>query len=462
MRIVADQTNNSLERGSDVTTNVAVPIMSGEQMVALSKKHTLYEWSAQSKVDPIPVAKAKGIYFWTPEGKRFIDFNSQLMSVNIGHGDSRVIEAIHQQALTLAYANPFMATEPRARLGAKLAEITPGDIDTFFFTNGGSEANENAVKIARLFTGRHKILARYRSYHGATAGSISLTGDPRRWAAEPGIPGVIRVFDPYHGIERGWDSVDQALANIEEVIQLEGPQTIAAFILEPVTGTNGVLVPPDGYLQGVREICSKHGILMIADEVMSGFGRTGEWFAVDHWKVVPDLITMAKGLTSSYLPLGAVGMRAHIAQHFQDKVFYGGLTYNSHPMGCVAALATIQVYEQDRLLENTKKMDNVLKRLLWDLESHHPSVGAVRSIGLFGIVELVRNRRTREPMAPFNGTSAEMAALEKFFREQGLYTLVRWNTFFTNPPLCISEKELREAFAIIDRGLEITDQAVPA
>ncbi|HEV2728500.1 MAG TPA: aminotransferase class III-fold pyridoxal phosphate-dependent enzyme, partial [Terriglobales bacterium] len=325
-----------------MTTHLAVPAMTGEEMIALVKKHTLFEWSAQSKVDPLPVAKAKGVYFWTPEGKRFLDFNSQLMSVNIGHGDSRVIEAIHQQASTLAYANPFMATEPRARLGAKLAEITPGDIDTFFFTNGGAESNENAIKIARLFTGRHKILARYRSYHGATAGSMSLTGDPRRWANEPGIPGVIRVFDPYHGIERGWDTAEQALANVEEVIQLEGAQNIAAFILEPVTGTNGVLVPPDGYLQGVREICTKHGTLMIADEVMSGFGRTGEWFAVDHWKVVPDLITMAKGLTSSYLPLGAVGMRHHIAKYFQDKVFYGGLTYNSHPMGCAAALATIR------------------------------------------------------------------------------------------------------------------------
>jgi taurine--2-oxoglutarate transaminase len=434
--------------------------MSGEQIVALSKKHTLYEWSAQSKVDPIPVAKAKGIYFWTPEGKRFIDFNSQLMSVNIGHGDPRVIEAIHQQASTLAYANPFMATEPRARLGAKLAEIAPGDIDTFFFTNGGAEANENAIKIARFFTGRHKILARYRSYHGATAGSISLTGDPRRWAAEPGIPGVIRVFDPYHGIERGWDSVAEALANIEEVIQLEGPQNIAAFILEPVTGTNGVLVPPDGYLEGVREICSKHGILMIADEVMSGFGRTGKWFAVDHWKVVPDLISMAKGLTSSYLPLGAVGMRHHIAQYFQDNVFYGGLTYNSHPVGCAAALATIRVYEEDHLIENARKMGSVMKQLLLDLESRHPSVGAVRSIGLFGIVELVRNRHKREPMAPFNGSSEEMAALGRFFREQGLYTFVRWNTFFTNPPLCITENELREGFAIIDRGLEAADKAV--
>lgn len=443
-----------------MATNVAAVPMTGEEMVALSKKHTLFEWSAQSKVDPLPVAGAKGVYFWTPEGKRFLDFNSQLMSVNIGHGDPRVIEAIRRQATTLAYANPFMATEPRARLGAKLAEITPGDIDTFFFTNGGAESNENAIKVARLFTGRHKILTRYRSYHGATAGSMSLTGDPRRWANEPGIPGVIRVFDPYHGIERGWDTVEQALANIEEVIQLEGSQHIAAFILEPVTGTNGVLVPPDGYLQGVREICNKYGILMIADEVMSGFGRTGEWFAVDHWKVVPDLITMAKGLTSSYLPLGAVGMRNHIARHFEDKVFYGGLTYNSHPMGCAAALATIHVYEEDRLVERAKKMGNVMKLLLSDLVSRHPCVGAVRSIGLFGIVELVRNRRRREPMAPFNSSSEEMARLGRFFREQGLYTFLRWNTFFTNPPLCISEEELREGFAIIDRGLEITDKAV--
>jgi taurine---2-oxoglutarate transaminase len=440
-----------------VTENAA---MTGREIVDLSRKHTLYEWSAQSKVDPIPVARAKGIYFYTPEGKRFIDFNSQLMSVNIGHGDERVIQAIQDQAETLAYANPFMATEVRARLGKKLAEITPGDIDTFFFTNGGADANENAIKLARFFTGRHKILARYRSYHGATAGAISLTGDPRRWAAEPGIPGVVHVLDPYHGIERGWDSAESSLAMIEETIQLEGPHTIAAFILEPVTGTNGVLVPPAGYLEGVRKICDKYGIVMIADEVMSGFGRTGEWFACDHWKVVPDLLCMAKGLTSSYLPLGAVGMRHHIAQHFQDKVFYGGLTYNSHPMGCAAALATIGVYEEDRLIENAKKMGLVMKQLLAELQAKHPSVGAVRSIGLFGLVELIRSRKTRQPMAPFNGTSEEMGALGRFFREQGLYTFVRWHTFFTNPPLCINEEQLREGFAIIDRGLEIADKAV--
>lgn len=434
--------------------------LTGDEIVALTKQHTLYEWSAQSKVDPIPVARAEGVYFYTPEGKRFLDLNSQLMSVNAGHGERRIIDAIHAQLSKLAFANPFMATEPRARLGAKLAELCPGDIDVFFFTNGGAEANENAIKLARQVTGRHKILARYRSYHGATAGAIALTGDPRRWATEPGMPGVVRVMDPYHGIQRGWDDTSTALAHLEEVIQLEGPQTIAAFILETVTGTNGILVPPEGYLKGVRELCTKHGILLIADEVMAGFGRTGEWFAVNHWGVVPDLLTMAKGLTSSYVPLGAVGMRRAIADHFKDKVFYGGLTYNSHPVGCAAALAAIQVYEDDRLVERAKATGLALKRLLADLAAKHPSVGAVRSLGLFGIVELVRDRKTMEPMAPFNGTSEEMAALGRFFKNEGLYTMVRWNCFYTNPPLTITEAQLGEAFAIIDRGLELTDRAV--
>jgi taurine--2-oxoglutarate transaminase len=434
--------------------------LSGEEIVALTRKHTLYDWSAQANVDPIPIARAKGVHFWTPEGKRFIDFNSQLMSVNIGHGDERVNRAIQEQLAQVAYVNPWMATAPRALLGAKLAQIAPGDIDVFFFTTGGADANENAVRIARQFTGRHKILARYRSYHGSTAGMISLTGEPRRWAAEPALSGVVHVVDPYHGIQRGWDDAATALAHLEEVIQLEGAQTIAAFILETVTGTNGVLVPPDGYLQGVREICTRHGILMICDEVMAGFGRTGEWFAVNHWKVVPDLVTMAKGLTSSYVPMGAVGMRRAIADHFRDRVFNSGLTYGSHPIGCAAALATIRVYEEDRLVERARERGALMKALLAELAAKHPSVGAVRSIGLFGCVELVRDRRTLEPLAPFNGTSPEMAALGKFFRQEGLYTLVRWNTFFTNPPLVVSEAELREAFAIVDRGLAITDQAV--
>ena len=434
--------------------------MTGDEIVALTKRHTLFEWSAQSKVDPIPVAGAKGCYFWTPEGKRFLDFNSQLMCTNIGHGHPKVVEAIQRQAETLAYANPFMATEPRARLGAKLAEITPGDIDTFFFTNGGAEANENAIKLARFVTGRQKILARYRSYHGGTAGAIALTGDPRRWAAEPSIPGVVHVLDPYHGIQRGWDSADEALANLEETIQLEGANTIAAFILETVTGTNGILVPPDGYMQGVREICDRYGILMIADEVMAGFGRTGKWFAIDHYDVVPDLITMAKGLTSAYVQLGALGMRHKYAEHFEKNVFYGGLTYNSHPLACATALATIEVYEDEKLIERAARMGDRMKVHLEQLAARHPSVGAVRSIGLFGIVELVRDRTTMEPMAPFNGTSDEMVALGKRFRDEGLYTLVRWNYFFTNPPLVISEEELSEGFGIIDRALELTDAAV--
>ena len=434
--------------------------MTSEEIVELCRRHTLFEWSAQAAVDPIPVARAKGIYFWTPDDKRFIDFNSQLMCVNIGHGDERVIRAIKEQAEVLPYANPFMATEVRARLAVKLAELTPGDIDAFFFTNGGAEANENAIRIARLFTGRHKIGARYRSYHGGTAGALTLTGDPRRWAAEPGIPGVFRIPEFYHGVDKRTETAEEVLARTEEIIQLEGANTIAAIIVEPVTGTNGILIPPDGYMQGLRALCDKYGILLIADEVMAGFGRTGEWFSVNHWKVEPDLISMAKGLTSAYVQLGAVGMRRQIADHFAKNVFYGGLTYNSHPLACAAALATIAVYEEDNLIEHARDMGVVMRGLLEDLKARHPSVGATRNIGLFGIVELIRNRETLEPLAPFNGTSPEMQALGKFFRQEGLYTFVRWNTFFTNPPLCITEAELREAFAIIDKGLEITDRAV--
>jgi taurine--2-oxoglutarate transaminase len=323
----------------------------------------------------------------------------------------------------------------------------------FFFTNGGAEANENAIKIARQFTGRHKVLSFYRSYHGGTAGSMMLTGDPRRWASEPGMPGVVHVLNPYHGIQRGWDTAEVALARIEETIQLEGPQTIAAFFLEPVTGTNGVLVPPEGFITGIRDLCTKHGILMVADEVMSGFGRTGEWFAVDHWRVVPDLMTMAKGLTSAYVPLGAVGMRRAIADHFKDKVFFGGLTYNSHPLACATALATLQVYQDDHLIDNARRMGRIMADLHAGLQAKHQIVGATRSLGLFGIFELVKDRQSMEPLAPYNGTSDAMKTLSKFFRDEGLYTFVRMNTFFTNPPLTITEEELRHGFDIIDRAL---------
>jgi taurine--2-oxoglutarate transaminase len=435
--------------------------MTDEEIVALAKKHTIFEWMAQGSVDPIPVERAEGIYFWTPDGKRFIDFNSQLMCVNIGHSDRRVVEAMQKQASQLAYVTPAMATEPRARLGAKLAEITPGDIDVFFFTNGGADANENAIKIARAYTGRQKIVSFYRSYHGATAGAMAATGEPRGWLQAP-LPGFVHVLNPYHGVSRPADSAETALRYLEEVLQLEGPQTIAAIIMEPIAGTNAVLIPPDGYLAGVRALCDRYEILLIADEVMTGFGRTGTWFAVDHWKVVPDIITMAKGITSAYVPMGAVGMRRTIADTFRDKPFPGGLTYGAHALACAAALATIAVYEQDNLIDNAREIGKVMRELLADLASRHSSVGAVRSIGLFGVVELVRNRKTLEPMAPFNGTSPEMTALGRFFREEGLFTFLRWNYFFTNPPLCITDAQLREAFAIIDRGLAIADRAVEA
>jgi taurine--2-oxoglutarate transaminase len=441
-------------------TSTRPHVLSGEEIVALCRQYTLYEWTAQAAVDPIPVDHARGVYFYSPDGKRYIDFNSQLMSVNAGHGDPRIIDAIKRQAEKLAYANPFMAHEPRALLGKKLAELMPGDIDKVFFTLGGAEANENAIKLARTVTGRPKILARYRSYHGATAGAMALTGDPRRWASDLGTAGVVHVLDPYHGPQRPVDSVEESLRYLEETIQLEGPNTIAAFFLETVTGTNGILIPPEGYLQGVRLLCDRYGILMVCDEIMSGFGRTGEWFAVDHWKVVPDIITMAKGLTSSYVPLGAVGMRPRIAQHFETNVFYGGLTYNSHPLACAAALGAIQAYEEDDMIGNARRMGEVMKRHHETLKRRHPSVGLTRSIGLFGILELVRNPKTMEPLAPFNGTSDEMKAIGKHLREHGLYTFLRWHTIMTNPPLCINEEELAEGFAIIDKALDIADQAI--
>jgi taurine--2-oxoglutarate transaminase len=434
--------------------------LTGDEIVALCRKHTIFEWSVQTKVDPIPVARAQGVYFWTPEDRRFLDFNSQLMCTNVGHSHPRVVKAIQDQAATLAYANPFMATEVRARLGAKLAEITPGDMDSFFFTNGGAEAVENAIRIARVVTGRHKILVRYRSYHGGTAGAIAMTGDPRRWASEPGIPGVVRIPDFHKWGRRDPEPVETSLRDIEDVVRYEGGQNIAAVIVETVVGTNGILIPPDGYMQGLRAICDRHGILLIADEVMAGFGRTGRWFAIDHWGVVPDLMTMAKGLTSAYVQLGAVGMRPQIARVFQDKAFPGGLTYNSHPLACAAALATLAVYEDEGLIENARKMGALLQERMAGIAKRHPSVGAHRNIGLFGIVELVRNRETFEPMAPYNGTSDEMTALAKFFREKGLYTFVRWNTFFTNPPLIITEAQLMEGLDIVDEGLAITDRGV--
>jgi taurine--2-oxoglutarate transaminase len=440
--------------------------MTPDEIVELTKKHSFFSWSAQGAVNPIPMERAKGVYFWDAHGKRYFDLNSQLMCVNIGHGDERVIDAIKKQAEELVYAGPSMASKVRAQIGKELAEVTPGDLKKFFFTLGGAEANESAIKMARQFTGRHKILARYRSYHGATGGAITLTGDHRRWANEPGLPGVIHIFDPYKyrsQLHQEGDSDEvfarKCLDQIEEVLMYEGPHTVAAIFLETVTGTNGIIVPPDGYLQGLREICNKHGIVLICDEVMAGLGRTGEWFAVDHWKVVPDLITMAKGLTSAYMPLGAVAINDQIADFYKDKIFYGGLTYSAHPMCLAAGVAVLQVMKQDDVVGNSKRMGRVMAGLLDDLKAEHPSVGDVRSIGLFGCIELVKNRRTKEPMAPYFGPGPEMNKLTNYLKENGVYNFVWKNMLHTNPPLTVAEPELREVFEIINKALAITDEA---
>jgi taurine--2-oxoglutarate transaminase len=329
-----------------------------------------------------------------------------------------------------------------------------------FFTLGGAEAIENAIKLARHFTGRYKVLARYRAYHGATMGAMTLTGDPRRWANEPGLVGVVRYPDTHRWGEAEPRPAAESLQGLEDVVRYEGPQTIAAVFLETIVGTNGILIPPDGYVQGVREICDRHGILMVCDEVMAGFGRTGRWFAVDHWDTVPDLMTMAKGLTSSYLPLGAVAMRHHIAKAFEDRMFYGGLTYSSHPVSLAAALATIRVYEEDGLIDNAARLGSRMREHHERLAAKHPSVGAYRNLGLFGILDLVRSRDPWTPMTPFNGSSDEMKAIGKYFRDHGLYTMIANNSIHTNPPLCITEDELAQGFEVIDGALDIADQAV--
>ena len=439
----------------------AEPLETSE-IVRLCKEHTLYTWAAQGSVNPLPVDRAEGVYIYTPDGERILDFNSQLMCVNIGHGDKRVLDAMAKQAAKLTYVYPGTATEIRARVGKLLAEITPGDIDTFFFTLGGSEANENAIKLARQYTGRFKILARYRSYHGATNGCMQLTGDPRRWANEPGMPGVVHVMDPRPYDYSFGDTEEERTANnlryLEEVITYEGPHTIAAMFIETVTGTNGILPPPVGYLKGLRALLDKYGILLVCDEVMAGFGRTGKWFAFEHGEIVPDIVCVAKGLTSAYAPLGAVGMRRAIADHFKDNVFWGGLTYNSHCVSLAAAEAVIGVMRDDGLLENAVAMGRVMREEMDRLVAKHPSAKEGRQIGLFGIMDVQKNAKG-DLIAPYNGTHPAMQRFGAALREAGLFTFVRWSHFMCNPPLCITEEQLREGFAIIDKALDITDAA---
>lgn len=437
-----------------------------DTVIENDRRYVLHSWSTQSQINPLPVAGAEGRYFWDYAGKRYLDFASQLINSNIGHQHPRVVEAIKAQAEKLCFVAPSFASDTRGQLAKLLAEITPGDLEVTFFTNGGAEATENAVKMARAYTGKHKIIARYRSYHGATSGAITMTGDPRRWAAEPGMPGVVRVLDPYQYrcqfCKPGRCNL-RCADQVEEVIQYEGAQTIAAMILETVTGTNGVIPPPDGYLQRVREILTRNNILMIADEVMCGFGRTGAWFACQHWDVTPDLLCLAKGINSGYIPLGAVVISRKIADWYHDKPFFGGLTYSGHPLACAAAVATIEAYRDERIVENAAAHGQWLRGALQAMAERHPSIGEVRGMGLFWGVELVKNRETREMLVPFNAGGAAMGpvgAMQKRAMELGLFLFAHWNVVFIAPPLTITEPELREGLAILDQVLSIADSAV--
>jgi taurine---2-oxoglutarate transaminase len=437
----------------------------GRQVVADAKRYVLHSWSVQDALAPIPVAGGEGRYFWDYDGKRYLDFASQLVNVSIGHQHPKVVAAIKEQADKLCTIGPPMATEPRSTLARMLAEVTPGDLCMSFFTNGGAEANENAIKLARWYTGRHKVIARYRSYHGATAGSITLTGDPRRWPAEPGIPGVVRMLDPYtYRCPAGHPDpcpVCTGAPHLEEILQYEGPQNVAAVILETITGTNGVIVPPDGYLQAIREVCDRHGILLICDEVMAGFGRTGRWFGVDNWDVVPDILTVAKGINSGYVPLGAMVVREPIAEWVRDKYFAGGLTYSGHPLACASAVASIEAFQEEGIVENAAAMGAVFADQLHGLQEKHPSIGEVRGLGCFWGVELVKSRETREPLVPFNGAGeafAPVARLAKLALERGLYLMTHWNVVMVCPPLTITRDEIEEGVAVLDEALAVADE----
>lgn len=442
--------------------------MDRNAIIAAQRDHAFYSWAAQGGVtDPIVVDRAAGVYFWDVNGKKYIDFSSQLMNTNIGHGNAHVIKAVSEQVARLPFSYPATTNAPKAGAAKALAEVTPGDLNKTLFTLGGAEAVENAIKIARQYTGRQKIVTRYRSYHGATYGAMSAGGDPRRLASEPGIPGVVRVHDPYaYRCPFGYAPHGNPQVYIDHVIQtieFEGPDKVAAILMEGITGSSGLIIPPDGYWQALREYADQHGILLISDEVMSGFGRTGKWFGIDHYGVVPDIMVMAKGLTSGYIPLGAVTVRQHIADHFDTHPLVCGLTYSGHAVGCAAAKATIEVYQRENLVENSRVMGLKMADYLAQMKEKHPSVGDVRSIGLFGVMECVKDRKTREPMAPWNASKSQMgpmAQVAKTIRELGMHTFVRWNWVFAVPPLTVTEDQLEEGFAIIDKALEHADRGV--
>jgi len=438
-----------------------------DEIIKNNLDYTLFSWSKQGGLDPINASYAEGCYIYDREGKKYLDFSSQLMNVNIGHGNQRITEAVVKQMKEVSYVYPGMATEIRGRLGKKIAEITPGNLTKTFFTLGGAEAIENAIKLARIYTGRHKIITQYRAYHGATYGAITASGDPRRFAADAqAMPNVVHVENPY-AYRCPWHSTTaeecgkRALENLERVIKFENPESVAAILLEGESGSSGCIKYPPMYLKHVRDICDKYGILMIDDEVMSGFGRTGKMFGIDHHDTTPDIMCLAKGLTSGYLPLGGVVVTDKIAEHFNENPMIIGLTYSAHPTLCAAALENLKIIEEDGLVDKAAEMGLYIEAEVEKLKRKHKSIGDFRNTGLLGCIELVKNRKTKEPTTPWNAKPSEMEATYKMaakIRELGMFTFVRWNFIFIAPPLNVTKEEVDEGLKIVSQAIAIADK----
>ena len=442
---------------SDATRTSA--LTDADRAYELDRAHVFHSWSAQGRIDPMVVTKAEGSYVWDRDGNRLLDFTSQLVFTNLGHQHPRVVAAIQEQAATLCTVAPAYVNGARSEAARLIASHTPGDLNRVFFTNGGADANEHAIRMARLHTGRQKVLSTYRSYHGGTHLAVNVTGDPRRWPNDNGSSGTVHFFGPFlyrsaFAATTEEEECQRALAHLEQVIALEGPSTIAAIILESIPGTAGIMIPPPGYLQGVRELCDRHGIVLIADEVMAGFGRAGRWFAIEHADVVPDLLTFAKGVNSGYVPLGGVAISDAIHRTFEDRVYPGGLTYSGHPLACAAAVATIRTMEDDGVVEHAAALgEDVLGPGLSELAAKHEWIGEVRGTGAFWAIELVSDRETREPLAPYGGSSPAMAAILTACTRRGLLPFANFNRIHVVPPLTTTADEAREGLDFLHWAL---------
>lgn len=440
--------------------------MNGKEIKEMQVSYNLQSWAKQRGINPIPIEKADGIYMWDFDGNRYSDMSSQLVNLNVGHNCRPIIEAIKEQAEKYCYLSPSYGSEPRAKLAKMVVDLMPDNMGKVFFTNGGADANENAVKIARMFTGRNKVFSRYRSYHGSTFGAGNLTGEPRRYPLEPGIPGFVHFFDPYIyrepiKFESEKAASDYYVAKLREQVMYEGPDSVAAIVMETITGSNGVIIPPEGYLQGVRKICDEFGIMMICDEVMAGWGRTGKMFAFENFGVKPDIVSFAKGVTCGYVQLGGVVVSKEIAAYFDDHLLSCGLTYSAHPLACAAGVACVNYYKEANILENVNKVGKVLGEILEELKAKHACVGDVRYIGLFSSIELVKDKETREPLVPYGSDpEGRMNKIIGALKARGFMTYSHENMIFVSPPLIITEEQLREEMTKVDEVLTETDATI--